>query len=66
VKELAEKGYLVVGQTYKRWDGDPPYVSLSESTKRDWELQPGIKQRSEELPMSPKGLLDAIAREAAE
>jgi hypothetical protein len=66
VKELVEKGYLIAGQTYKRWDGDPPYVSLADTTKRDWTLQPGIKQRADELPMSRKGLLMTLAREAAE
>lgn len=42
------------------------YVSLTERTKTELTFQPGIKKRAEELPMSPRGLLTALAREADE
>lgn len=51
---LREQGYInvVVGHSVS-------YVALTEQTKEELDAQPWVKQRIEDLPLSPKGLLEA-------
>ena len=63
IRRLINDRTLVPGLEYRRWDANPSYVSLSDSTAVCMTLQPGIKDLQERLPISGAGLLDLIAQE---